>query len=96
MLSPSQVREIAYFLSEAAYRAATTPGENPDKIQLIPQSDIEWLPPVPRPGKICGVALNNSASDERKISSPDLPNFALPTPEVEVHGGSDPVHASHL
>ena len=32
-LSASQVREIAYFLSEAAYRAATTEGENPDKVQ---------------------------------------------------------------
>jgi len=32
-LSPSQVREVAYFLSEAAYRAATTEGENPDKVQ---------------------------------------------------------------
>ena len=32
-LSPAQVREIAYFLSEAAYRATTTEGENPDKIQ---------------------------------------------------------------
>ena len=32
-LNASQVREIAYFLSEAAYQAATTEGENPDKIQ---------------------------------------------------------------
>ena len=32
-LSASQVREIAYFLSEAAYRAVTTEGENPDKVQ---------------------------------------------------------------
>ena len=32
-LSPAQVREIAYFLSEAAYQAATTEGENPDKVQ---------------------------------------------------------------
>ena len=32
-LNASQVREIAYFLSEAAYQAATTEGENPDKVQ---------------------------------------------------------------
>lgn len=36
-----------------------------------------WLPPVPRPGKIIGVAMNNSASNERKISAPDHPAFFL-------------------
>ena len=40
-------------------------------------ADIVWRPPIPRPGKICGVALNNSASDSRKISSPDHPMFFL-------------------
>lgn len=38
---------------------------------------ITWLPPVPRPGKIIGVAMNNSASNERKISAPDHPAFFL-------------------
>lgn len=40
--------------------------------------DVErWLPPVPRPGKILGVAMNNSGSNERKISAPDHPAFFL-------------------
>lgn len=39
--------------------------------------DVRWLPPVPTPGKICGVAMNNSASNERKISAPDHPAFFL-------------------
>ncbi|MGI9260888.1 MAG: fumarylacetoacetate hydrolase family protein [Woeseiaceae bacterium] len=38
---------------------------------------ITWQPPVTRPGKICGVAMNNSASNERKISAPDHPAFFL-------------------
>jgi len=36
-----------------------------------------WLPPIPRPGKILGVAMNNSASNERKISAPDHPAFFI-------------------
>lgn len=40
--------------------------------------DLEqWLPPVKRPGKILGVAMNNKASDERKISAPSHPAFFL-------------------
>lgn len=41
--------------------------------------EIIWLPPV-RPGKICGVALNNSASNSRKISAPEHPAFFLKPP----------------
>lgn len=44
---------------------------------VVATADIEWLPPVTRPGKICGVALNNSASNERKISAPAHPAFFL-------------------
>lgn len=40
--------------------------------------DVErWLPPIPRPGKILGVAMNNSGSNERKISAPNHPAFFL-------------------
>ena len=46
-------------------------------VERIPAAEIAWRPPIPRPGKICGVALNNSASDSRKISSPDHPLFFL-------------------
>ena len=38
---------------------------------------FQWLPPVRRPGKILGVAMNNKASDERKINAPDHPAFFL-------------------
>jgi 2-keto-4-pentenoate hydratase/2-oxohepta-3-ene-1,7-dioic acid hydratase in catechol pathway len=44
---------------------------------IIPEEQVIYLPPVPRPGKICGVALNNSASNSRKISAPDHPAFFL-------------------
>ena len=47
-------------------------------------SEIEWLPPIPDPGKILGVAMNNSASNERKISAPDHPAFFLKPPSCLV------------
>lgn len=40
-------------------------------------NQTRWLPPVHRPGKILGVAMNNKASDERKISAPEHPAFFL-------------------
>ncbi len=47
------------------------------RIQTISIQEVIWLPPVPSPGKICGVAMNNSASNERKISAPAHPAFFL-------------------
>lgn len=43
----------------------------------IPTAEVTWRPPVRRPGKICGVAMNNSASNARKISAPNHPAFFL-------------------
>ena len=50
---------------------------NDASIARIPAADVRWYPPVRRPGKICAVAMNNSASNERKISAPDHPAFFL-------------------
>ncbi|HEU4617756.1 MAG TPA: fumarylacetoacetate hydrolase family protein [Gammaproteobacteria bacterium] len=52
----------------------------------IPAADVAWRIPV-RPGKICAVAMNNSASNERKISAPDHPAFFLkPASCLVAHG----------
>jgi 2,4-diketo-3-deoxy-L-fuconate hydrolase len=50
---------------------------------LINPGTVTWLPPL-IPGKICGVALNNSASNTRKISAPDHPAFFLKPPSCLV------------
>ena len=55
-----------------------------DRTHTTDVNDIDWLPPVPRPGKILGVAMNNSASNERKISAPDHPAFFLKPPSCLV------------
>jgi len=44
---------------------------------VVAISDVSFKPPVTNPGKIIGVAMNNSASNERKISAPDHPAFFL-------------------
>lgn len=56
--------------------------------RLIAVDDVEtWLPPVPVPGKILGVAMNNSASNERKISAPEHPAFFIkPASCLVAHG----------
>ena len=46
-------------------------------VQTIPVQDVTWYAPVRTPGKICGVAMNNSASNARKISAPEHPAFFL-------------------
>jgi 2-keto-4-pentenoate hydratase/2-oxohepta-3-ene-1,7-dioic acid hydratase in catechol pathway len=57
----------------AALEGARTNGA----VERIPVDAVTWHPPVRRPGKICAVAMNNSASNDRKISAPDHPAFFL-------------------
>jgi 2,4-didehydro-3-deoxy-L-rhamnonate hydrolase len=58
----------------AALEACIAGGEAKHR---IPMDQVTWRPPVRRPGKICGVAMNNSASNARKISAPNHPAFFL-------------------
>jgi 2,4-didehydro-3-deoxy-L-rhamnonate hydrolase len=57
--------------------ALTRVREGASPAATLRSADVGWLPPVTRPGKICAVAMNNSASNERKISAPDHPAFFL-------------------
>ncbi len=62
-----------------------------DSSTHIPIRDVAaWRPPIPEPGKVCAVAMNNSASNERKISAPDHPAFFLKPPSCLV-GHLEPV-----
>jgi 2-keto-4-pentenoate hydratase/2-oxohepta-3-ene-1,7-dioic acid hydratase in catechol pathway len=66
---------------------------NPDSVRRIEASTVEWHPPVRRPAKILCIALNNSASDSRKISAPDHPLFFLkPASSLIGHGAAIEVH----
>jgi 2,4-diketo-3-deoxy-L-fuconate hydrolase len=73
--------------------AAAFAANNPEAVEGIDPSEIEWQPPVRRPSKILGIALNNSASDERKISAPDHPLFFIkPASSLVGHRGDIVVH----
>jgi len=50
---------------------------DPEGLQAQRFTPDAWHPPVRAPGKICAVAMNNSASNDRKISAPDHPAFFL-------------------
>lgn len=59
-------------------------------VDPIAFSPDRWYPPVRRPGKILAVAMNNSASNARKISAPDHPAFFLKPPSCLI-GHLDPI-----
>lgn len=71
------VIERAPALLPELVRALETFRSRGDAAVVIRASDVTWRPPVRRPGKICGVAMNNSASNARKISAPNHPAFFL-------------------
>ena len=48
-----------------------------EDVELIDIGEVDWLPPVVKPAKICGIAMNNSASNARKIAAPDHPAFFI-------------------
>lgn len=64
-------------LGPAATEQVRQTATNATSKEIIAIEDIDWRPPIPNPGKIIGVAMNNSASNARKISAPDHPAFFL-------------------
>ena len=64
-------------MGDAGRELAAKVLDDPPKAAMISTDDITWHPPIRRPGKICGIAMNNSASNERKISAPEHPAFFL-------------------
>jgi 2-keto-4-pentenoate hydratase/2-oxohepta-3-ene-1,7-dioic acid hydratase in catechol pathway len=60
----------------AAIEAAAV-NANAEGLEALAVAPDAWYPPVRRPGKILAVAMNNSASNARKISAPEHPAFFL-------------------
>jgi len=55
--------------------------------KAVPVDELTWLPPVPRPGKVICVALNNSANADRIMSGPATPaTFNKPATSLLGHG----------
>lgn len=77
-------------MGDEGLELAALANETSDASAIIPVEAVTWLPPVPKPGKICGVALNNAASNERKIAAPDHPAFFLKPPSCLI-GHKEPI-----
>jgi 2-keto-4-pentenoate hydratase/2-oxohepta-3-ene-1,7-dioic acid hydratase in catechol pathway len=78
MRTPRSMRELIEAgdtIIEALEAAGREASE--DTLTLRAMAPDAWYPPVRHPGKILAVAMNNSASNERKISAPDHPAFFL-------------------
>jgi 2,4-diketo-3-deoxy-L-fuconate hydrolase len=91
--APQRVQSMKQLIGGGAamHRRISAALERLDELDVtrIPIDDVEWLPPVVTPGKICAVAMNNSASNERKIRAPDHPAFFLKPPSCLIgHGGT--------
>jgi 2-keto-4-pentenoate hydratase/2-oxohepta-3-ene-1,7-dioic acid hydratase in catechol pathway len=56
-------------------------------VERLDAANVRWQPPVVSPGKICAVAMNNSASNSRKIAAPDHPAFFLKPPSCFIGHG---------
>lgn len=71
---------------------ATWPSRGPalDGAPQVAVADLHWLPPIPRPGKIICVALNNSANTDRIMSGPDTPATFL-KPASSLVGSGQPI-----
>jgi 2-keto-4-pentenoate hydratase/2-oxohepta-3-ene-1,7-dioic acid hydratase in catechol pathway len=71
----------------AAARPAVELAAQAGAEEAVPVAGLSWLPPVPRPGKIICVALNNSANASRIMSGPAHPaTFGKPASSLLGHG----------
>ncbi|HET9082358.1 MAG TPA: fumarylacetoacetate hydrolase family protein [Trebonia sp.] len=59
-------------------------------VKAVTADGLNWLPPVPRPGKVICVALNNSANADRIMSGPAHP-ATFNKPATSLLGHNQPI-----
>ena len=72
--------------AKAAVERAVTDGAR----KAVAANSLTWLPPVPRPGKVICVALNNSSNADRIMSGPDKP-ATFNKPATSLLGHNQPI-----
>ncbi len=80
--------DVAELLADDAWRTAAKDALSSGAV--IAEDTLRWLPPVPRPGKILCVALNNSANPDRIMSGPDTPAMFV-KPSSSLIGNGRPI-----
>ena len=73
-----------------AARAAVERAVEDGAGEAVPVGTLTWLPPVPRPGKVICVALNNSANADRIMSGPSHP-ATFNKPATSLLGHNQPI-----
>ena len=53
-----------------------------DRIDGLPEGDLDWAPPLPNPSKILGVAFNNKELMKKAHRDPGVPNYFLKPPSA--------------
>ena len=86
---PATMTALIEQWGELQGRLVELPRRAGPSVPALDPNTVEWLPPVPRPGKILGVAMNNSASNARKVSAPDHPMFFLKPASCLIGHGQD-------
>jgi 2-keto-4-pentenoate hydratase/2-oxohepta-3-ene-1,7-dioic acid hydratase in catechol pathway len=74
----------------AAARAVVERAVEDGADEAVPVGFLTWLPPVPRPGKVICVALNNSANADRIMSGPSHPATFI-KPATSLLGHNQPI-----
>ncbi len=74
----------------AGARAAVERAVTDGAAKAVDVAALTWLPPVPRPGKVICVALNNSANASRIMSGPDKP-ATFNKPATSLLGHNQPI-----
>lgn len=84
---PDGFTDVGSVLSAPEPARAAAVGQALREGRRLPVDGLSWLPPVPRPGKVLCVALNNSANPDRILSGPDTPAlFVKPSTSLIGHG----------
>lgn len=73
-----------------AARAAVIRAVTDGAARSVRMDELTWLPPVPRPGKVICVALNNSANASRIMSGPAHP-ATFNKPATSLLGHNQPI-----
>ncbi|MDX1563633.1 MAG: fumarylacetoacetate hydrolase family protein, partial [Gammaproteobacteria bacterium] len=86
---PRSMRQLIEDTSLAAAVTEALKSADAAALESAASEPDAWYPPVRRPGKVLAVAMNNSASNARKISAPDHPAFFLKPPSCLIGHGAE-------
>ncbi|WP_333605814.1 fumarylacetoacetate hydrolase family protein [Novosphingobium sp.] len=76
--------ELLAQVREAVHRAEAAPA-----LDYLDEASINWLPPMPDPGKILGVAMNNTRLNNTAHVEPAGPMFFLKPPSSLIGHGAN-------